>query len=107
MRERFGNLLSAAGNHFNVFEPSPDCDAVTKDYVAAGCAMPVSHAYQNLVGQFRMQASRSRRANCFGNAPIELFCGTLKSELVYHRRFATRDEAKRAISEYIEMQIFA
>jgi putative transposase len=29
--------------------------------------------------------------------------GHLKSELVYHRRFATRDEAKRAVSEHIEM----
>jgi len=62
-----------------------------------------AHAYQDLVGQFRMQASMSRRGNCFDNAPIESFWGTLKSELVYHRRFATRDEAKRAISEYIEM----
>jgi putative transposase len=53
--------------------------------------------------QFRMQASMSRRGNCFDNAPIESFWGTLKSELLYHRRFATRDEAKRAISEYIEM----
>jgi len=62
-----------------------------------------AHAYQDLVGQFRMQASTSRRGNCFDNAPIGSFWGTLKSELVYHRRFATRDEAKRAISEYIEM----
>jgi len=29
--------------------------------------------------------------------------GHAKSELIYHRRFATRDEARRAISEYIEM----
>jgi putative transposase len=34
----------------------------------------------------------SRRGNCFDNAPIESFWGTLKSELVYHRRFATRDK---------------
>jgi putative transposase len=62
-----------------------------------------AHAYQELVGQFRMQASMSRRGNCFDNAPIESFWGTLKSELVYHRRFATREEARRAISEYIEL----
>ncbi|MBT2793615.1 IS3 family transposase [Paraburkholderia strydomiana] len=41
--------------------------------------------------------------NGFDNAPIGSFWGTLKSEPVYHRRFATRDEAKRAISEYIGM----
>lgn len=62
-----------------------------------------AHAYQELVGQFHMQTSMSRRGNCFDNAPIESFWGTLKSELVYHRRFATREEARRAISEYIEI----
>ena len=62
-----------------------------------------AHAYQELVGQFHMQTSMSRRGNCFDNAPIESFWGTLKSELVYHRRFATREEARRVISEYIEI----
>lgn len=45
----------------------------------------------------------SRQGNCFDNAPIESFWGTLKSELVYHRRFATREEARQAISEYIDL----
>lgn len=47
--------------------------------------------------------SRGRRGNCFDNAPIESFWGTLKSELVYHRRYATREGVRRAISEYIEI----
>jgi putative transposase len=62
-----------------------------------------AHAYQQLVGQFRMQTSMSRRGNCYDNAPIESFWGTLKNELVYHHRFATREQAKRMVSEYIEM----
>ncbi|MBB5470999.1 transposase InsO family protein [Paraburkholderia sp. Clong3] len=37
-----------------------------------------AHAYQKLVGWFGMQASMSRRRNCFDNAPIEPFWGTLK-----------------------------
>ena len=60
-------------------------------------------AYRELVGQFRMQASMSRRGNCFDNAPIESFWGRLKGELVFHRRFATREEARRAISENSEI----
>ncbi|BFG80585.1 hypothetical protein PTKU46_86190 [Paraburkholderia terrae] len=40
----------------------------------------------------------SRRGNCFDNAPIESFWGTLKSELVYHRRFATRQQAQQEIT---------
>ncbi|KWN69695.1 transposase [Burkholderia ubonensis] len=45
----------------------------------------------------------SRRGNCYDNAPIESFWGTLKNELVYHQRFATRERARLAISEYIEI----
>jgi len=50
-----------------------------------------------------MQASMSRRGNCYDNAPIESFWGTLKNELVHHRRYATRREAMREITEYIEI----
>lgn len=60
-------------------------------------------AYQALIGQFDMRASMSRRGNCYDNAPIESFWGTLKNELVYHQRFATREQARLAISEYIEI----
>ncbi|WP_232456762.1 IS3 family transposase [Burkholderia ubonensis] len=56
-----------------------------------------------LVSQFDMRASMSRRGNCYDNAPIESFWGTLKNELVYHQRFATREQARLAISEYIEI----
>lgn len=45
----------------------------------------------------------SRRGNCYDNAPAESLWGTLKTELVYHRRFSTRLEAEAAISEYIEV----
>lgn len=62
-----------------------------------------SSAYQKIVRQFGMRASMSRRGNCYDNAPIESFWGSLKSELIYHRRFATREQARLAISEYIEM----
>ena len=35
--------------------------------------------------------------------PVESFFGTLKRELVYHRHYGTRDEAKQDIFEYIEV----
>ena len=44
----------------------------------------------------------SRRGNCLGNAPMESFFGTLKTELVYRTSFPTREAAKRAIFEYVE-----
>jgi putative transposase len=45
----------------------------------------------------------SRKGNCYDNAPMESFWGTLKNELVFHRRYATREEAIREITEYIEI----
>ena len=50
-----------------------------------------------------MIASMSRKGNCYDNAPMESFWGTLKQELVHHRRYRTRQEAIRDITEYIEI----
>lgn len=62
-----------------------------------------SKAYSDLLTQFQLQSSISRKDNCFDNAPIESFWGTLKNELVHHRRYATRAEAESSIREYIEI----
>jgi putative transposase len=59
--------------------------------------------YRALLDQFGMEASMSRKGNCYDNAPMESFWGSLKNELVHHRRFATRAEAEAAIREYIEI----
>src|SRR5215468_12535600 len=44
----------------------------------------------------------SRKANCWDNAPMESFFGTLKTELVHHREYADRDTARRELFAYIE-----
>jgi transposase InsO family protein len=54
--------------------------------------------YRALVAQFGMQASMSRRGNCYDNAPIESFWGRLKNELIHHRRYTTREQARDEIS---------
>ena len=61
-----------------------------------------AHDYRKLVEQFGMQASMSRKGNCFDNAPMESLWGSLKNELIHHHRYATRADAKAAIQEYIE-----
>jgi transposase InsO family protein len=43
------------------------------------------------------------KGNCYDNAPMESFWGTLKQELIHHRRYRTRVEAIRDITEYIEI----
>ena len=62
-----------------------------------------SYEYQALLGQFKMKSSMSRKGNCYDNAPMESFWGTLKQELVHHRRYRTRQEAIQDITEYIEV----
>ena len=62
-----------------------------------------AHAYRRLLKQFGMTASMRRKGNCYDNAAIESFWGTLKNELVHHRRYITRKQAKDAVTEYIEM----
>jgi len=47
--------------------------------------------------------SMSRRGNCYDNAAVESFFGTLKQELVRRQRFATREVARQAAFEYIEV----
>ena len=48
-----------------------------------------------------MTQSMSAKGNCYDNAVAESFFHTLKTELTHHIRFQTKEEAKRAISEYI------
>jgi len=62
-----------------------------------------SPKYRKLLKQFGMKASMSRKGNCYDNAPMESFWGTLKQELVHHRRYRTRQEAIQDITEYIEI----
>jgi transposase InsO family protein len=56
-----------------------------------------------MLAQFGMRASMSRKGNCYDNAPIESFWGSLKNELVHHQRYATRAQAIASVREYIEI----
>ena len=62
-----------------------------------------SREYRKILDQFGMKASMSRKGNCYDNAPMESFWGTLKQELVYHRHYRSRQEAIQDITEYIEI----
>lgn len=62
-----------------------------------------SSDYSALLKKYGMLPSMSGKGNCYDNAPMESFWGTLKQELVYHQRYRTRQEAKESITEYIEV----
>jgi putative transposase len=59
--------------------------------------------YQKQLAKYGMVCSMSRKGNCWDNAPMESFFHSLKTELVHHRDYQTRDEARRDIFEYIEV----
>jgi transposase InsO family protein len=59
--------------------------------------------YVQLLNRWGLTVSMSRKGNCYDNAPMESFWGTLKQELVNHRRYRTRQEAMADITEYIEI----
>lgn len=61
-----------------------------------------SRAYRQLLAEHGLVASMSRKGNCYDNAFIESFWSSLKHETVYHRKFATRAEARTALFDYIE-----
>ena len=62
-----------------------------------------AHEYRELLTRLGMKASMSRKGNCYDNAPMESFWGTLKNELVHHTHYTNRREAIQEISEYIEV----
>jgi putative transposase len=62
-----------------------------------------SQAYRALQQSYGMETSMSRKGNCWDNAPMESFFGTLKTECLHHYWFATREQAKAVVFEYIEV----
>jgi putative transposase len=62
-----------------------------------------SDDYQHLLARHGMEASMSGKGNWWDNACVESFWGTLKTELVHHEHYRTRDQARQSIFEYIEV----
>jgi transposase InsO family protein len=62
-----------------------------------------SEHYQRVLAGHEITCSMSRRANCWDNAPMESFFASLKKELIHGEDYATRDEARASIFEYIEV----
>jgi transposase InsO family protein len=62
-----------------------------------------SRAFRKLLKQYGINGSMSRKGDCWDNAVVESFFGTLKSERVHWRSYQTREEARRDIVDYIAM----
>lgn len=66
---------------------------------AASTAQKLTSHYK----QSKLQTSISRKVDCWNNAPMESFFGTLKTICLHHYKLITRDEAKRKMFEYIDV----
>lgn len=78
--------------------------------LAPGLIFHSDRGVQYASAQFRQRLkesgtlpSMSRKANCYDNAIMEAFWSTLKVELVYRCDFPTRQQARAALFDYIEV----
>jgi putative transposase len=62
-----------------------------------------SDDYQRLLASRSITCSMSAKGDCYDNAAMESFWGTLKTELIHHQRYATHQQARQSIFEYIEV----
>lgn len=52
--------------------------------------------------RYIIRQSMSRKGNCYDNTCMESFFSTLKKDIIYGRKFNTRETAKILIIKYIE-----
>lgn len=62
-----------------------------------------SEDFQRLLAAEGISCSMSRRGDCWDNSPVESFFASLKKERVHRKIYATRDQARADLFDYIEM----
>jgi putative transposase len=62
-----------------------------------------SNDYRGLMQTHGVLPSMSRKGNCHDNAVAESFFSNLKNEVMHDRLFASRDQAKAVVNDYIEV----
>ena len=61
-----------------------------------------SEQFQRLLAAHGIVCSMSRRGDCWDNAAMESFFSSLKTERVSRKRYATRDQARADVFDYVE-----
>lgn len=59
--------------------------------------------YREFLSMHGVTVSMSRTGDCYDNAVVESFWGKLKTEMIYHEHFTTREQARAAVFDYIEV----
>jgi putative transposase len=100
MGEHHDAELAKAALHLALSRRPPGADLIHHSDRGSEYA---SLAYQAVLCQHHIQISMSKKGDCYDNAMIESFWGTLKEECDAPFPSLNRDEAKIAIFEYIEV----
>lgn len=100
MSEKHDAELVKAALRMALLQRQPGADLVHHSDQGSEYA---STSYQMLLREQNIQASMSKKGDCYDNAMMESFWATLKEEYSEKRIFSSRDEAKTAIFEYIEV----
>jgi putative transposase len=67
-----------------------------------GCQY-AAQQYQSRLAESGLVCSMSGKGDCWDNAPVESFFATLKKELIHQRHYASREEARLEVFEFIEV----
>jgi len=60
-------------------------------------------SYREIINRYGIRQSMSRKGDCWDNAPMESVFHTLKTELVMHCDYQTRDDARVSLFDYMEV----
>lgn len=86
--------------HMGLIQRQPTADLVHHSDRGSEYA---STSYQEMLHQHNIQISMSRKGDCYDNSMMESFWGTLKEEGIGQEIFSSREEAKTALFDYIEV----
>jgi transposase InsO family protein len=88
-------------------------DALTMAIHRRGTGPDIAHSdrgstyaaadYRALLGKHGIRQCMSRKGDCWDNVPMESFFHTLKTELVMHRDYKTREQARSSLFDYMEV----
>jgi len=100
MSERVDTQLTLDAMNMALARRQPD--GALLHHSDRGCQY-AAQRYRDLLTAHGVTQSMSRKGDCYDNAVVESFFGTLKNELVHLVDFPTRDAARRALFQFIEV----
>jgi putative transposase len=101
MSERITKDLVLEALRMGLGRRRPDCAAGLLHHSDRG-SQYASGAFQELLRDEHITCSMSRKGNCWDNAMMESFFATLKKERIHQEEYATREEARTSVFDYIE-----